>query len=151
MAERTIEKEVLIEAPVDVVWRTITEPDEITRWWPDRADLRAVTGERGTVSFEHDDGTVNTVPIVIESVDRPTRFSFRWNHPEGEEPVDGNSVLVEFTLFDEGAERTRLRVVETGLELLGWPDVEKDRYAEDHNNGWAFFFPRIAGLFPDQG
>jgi uncharacterized protein YndB with AHSA1/START domain len=34
----------------------------------------------------------------VEVVDPPVRFSFRWNHPHGEEPVVGNSVLVEFTL-----------------------------------------------------
>ena len=56
--DRTIEQEVVIDAPVEVVWRTVTEPDQITRWWSDRADVRAVRGETGSVSFEHDDGTV---------------------------------------------------------------------------------------------
>jgi len=31
--------------------------------------------------------------------------------------------LVEFTLTPEGDERTRLRVVESGHELLAWPDA----------------------------
>jgi uncharacterized protein YndB with AHSA1/START domain len=35
MPRLVIEREVLIEAPVDVVWRTITEPDQIS---PDRDD-----------------------------------------------------------------------------------------------------------------
>jgi len=42
----------------------------------------------------------------VEIVDPPTRFSFRWNHPRGEEPVAGNSMLVEFMLTPEGDERT---------------------------------------------
>ena len=31
MANFEIEREVVIDAPVDVVWRTITEPDQISR------------------------------------------------------------------------------------------------------------------------
>jgi uncharacterized protein YndB with AHSA1/START domain len=53
-------------------------------------------------------------PVVVEAVDPPTSFSFRWNHPHDEEPMAGNSMLVEFTLTPEGAERTRLRVTESG-------------------------------------
>ena len=74
-------------------------------------------------------------PLVVEVVEPPRRFSFRWNHPAGEEPVAGNSMLVEFTLVPDGRERTRLQVVESGLELLAWPDAEKDRYAEEHGGG----------------
>jgi uncharacterized protein YndB with AHSA1/START domain len=32
-----IEREVLIEAPVEVVWRTITEPDQMSQWFADTA------------------------------------------------------------------------------------------------------------------
>jgi hypothetical protein len=39
-----------------------------------------------------------------------------------------------------------LRVVESGLELLPWPDAEKDRYAEEHNGGWPTFMDRLAAL-----
>jgi uncharacterized protein YndB with AHSA1/START domain len=61
---------------------------------------------------------------VVEAVEPPNRFSFRWNHPAGEQPTTTNSMLVEFTLVGEG-ERTRLRVVETGHELHAWPESEK--------------------------
>ena len=55
-------------------------------------------------------------PVVVEAVEPPTRFSFRWNHPAGEEPTPSNSLLVEFTLAPEG-EHTRLRVSESALGL----------------------------------
>ena len=70
----------------------------------------------------------------------------RWNHPRGEEPVAGNSMLVEFTLTPEGDEQTRLRVVESGHELRTWPDAEKERYAEEHREGWVEFLDRLAVL-----
>jgi uncharacterized protein YndB with AHSA1/START domain len=73
-----------------------------------------------------------------------SRFPFRWNHPRGEEPVVGESMLVEFTLTSEGDERTRLRVVESGHELLAWPGAVKQRYAGEHLGGWAGYLDRLA-------
>ena len=133
-----IEGEVLIEAPVAVVWRTITEPDQMTQWFADRVDLVVEPGAHGYLGFGEQGG-----PVVVEIVDPPTRFSFRWNHPKGEEPVVGNSILVEFTLTAEGDERTRLRVAESGHELRDWLDAEKQRYADEHREGWGDFLDRL--------
>jgi uncharacterized protein YndB with AHSA1/START domain len=145
MTDCAIESEVMIAAPAEVVWRTITEPDQISLWFADRAELELKPGGHGYMTFGDQGG-----PVVVEVVEPPTRFSFRWNHPAGEEPVDGNSMLVEFTLIPEGAERTRLRVVESGHELRGWPEAERDRYAEEHRGGWAVFMDRLATLLAEQ-
>jgi uncharacterized protein YndB with AHSA1/START domain len=140
MADLQIEREVVIDAPVEVVWRTITEPDQISQWFADRAELDLQPGGRGLLGFGDQDD-----PLVVEAVEPPTRFSFRWNHPAGEKPAPGNSMLVEFTLVGEG-ERTRLRVVESGHELHAWPDSEKNRYVEEHRGGWATFTDRLVRL-----
>jgi uncharacterized protein YndB with AHSA1/START domain len=134
-----IEREVVIEAPVEVVWRTITEPDQLSQWFADRVDLVVEPGAHGFMRFGDQGG-----PVVVETVDPPTRFSFRWNYPSGQEPVVGNSMLVEFTLTPEGPERTRLRVVESGHELRDWPDEEKRRYADEHEGGWGEYLDRLA-------
>lgn len=141
-----IEQEVVIEAPVDIVWRTVTEPEQISQWFADRVELDPRPGGRGTLVFHNDGSNVVTAPLVIEAMDAPTRFAFRWNHPEGETPEAGNSVLVEFTLTAEGSERTRLRVTESGLDGLSWPDADKSSYAREHNEGWEHFLGRLAGL-----
>jgi uncharacterized protein YndB with AHSA1/START domain len=141
MADLVIEREVVIEAPAEVVWRTITEPDQIVLWFADRVELVAVPGARGSMGFGDDGG-----PVVVETVDPFTRFSFRWNHPEGEEAVADNSMLVEFTLTPEGDERTRLRVTESGHERRDWPETEKQRYTDEHSGGWATHLDRLAKL-----
>ncbi len=143
MTSLKIEREVLIDAPIEVVWRTITEPDQITQWFAERVELEVKPGGQGYMGFGEHGG-----PVVVEAVDPPTRFSFRWNHPLGEEPVAGNSALVEFTLVSQGA-GTRLRVAESGLELLAWSDAEKDRYAEEHRGGWGTFLDRLARLLAE--
>jgi uncharacterized protein YndB with AHSA1/START domain len=141
MSGLVIEREVLIEAPVEVVWRAMTEPDQITQWFADWVDLAIEPGAHGFMRFGDQGG-----PVVVQTVDPPSRFSFRWNYPSGEEPVAGNSMLVEFTLTPEGEERTRVRVVESGHELRDWPDEEKQRYADEHNHGWPEFLDRLAAL-----
>lgn len=143
-AEFHIERDIVIDAPVEVVWRTITEPDQISLWFADKVELDITPGARGYMGFGDQGGEV-----MVETVEPPTRFSFRWNHPVGEEPAAGNSLLVEFILVGEG-EQTRLRVVESGLSLLSWPDAEKRRYADEHNHGWGEFLDRLARLPADR-
>jgi uncharacterized protein YndB with AHSA1/START domain len=143
MTDYQIEREIVIDAPVEVVWRTITEPDQITQWFADKVELEVKPGARGYMGFGEQGG-----PVVVETVEPPARFSFRWNHPAGEEPATGNSLLVEFTLVGEG-EHTRLRVVESGLGRISRPDIDKQRYADEHNEGWGEFLGRLVRLFAD--
>ncbi len=138
MPDLVIEREVLIEAPVEVVWRTITEPDQIRQWFAERVDLVVEPGAHGYLGFGDQGG-----PVVVETVEPPTRFSFRWNYPSGQEPMVGNSMLVEFTLTPEGDERTRLRVVERDHELRAWPESDKQRYADEHQGGWGEYLERL--------
>jgi uncharacterized protein YndB with AHSA1/START domain len=145
MARLAIEREIVIDAPPEVVWRTITEPDQMSLWFADRVDLVVEPGAHGYLGFGDQGG-----PVVVEIVDPPKRFSFRWNHPPGAEPAPGNSMLVEFILTPEGAERTRLQVAESGHELRDWPDEEKLRYAEEHQEGWGDFLDRLAGVLGER-
>ena len=138
-----IERDILIEAPIDVVWRTVTEPEQMTLWFADKVDLVVEPGARGYMGFGEQGG-----PVVVETVEPPSRFSFRWNHPAGEEPTPTNSLLVELTLTAEGA-HTRLRVTEGALASLDRPDIDKAKYADEHEHGWGEFLDRLARLFAE--
>ncbi len=59
-------------------------------------------------------------------------------------------MLVEFTLTPEGSERTRVRVTESGHELRAWPDAEKQRYADEHREGWGDFLDRLAKVVAER-
>jgi uncharacterized protein YndB with AHSA1/START domain len=148
MADLTIQNEIVVDAPQNVVWQTISDPDQITLWFADRVDVEVKPGASGVFVFE-DRATknANTVAITIDAVDPPRRLAFRWGHPQGVEPRPDNSVLVQFTLTAENDERTRVKVVESGLEEVRWPATDKTRYADDHRNGWAIHFGRLVELF----
>ena len=75
------------------------------------------------------------VPIRVVDAEPFHRFSFRWNHPQGAEPDERNSALVEFSLIEE-AGGTRLRVLESGIDPVTRDEQAKARYVEEHEHGW---------------
>jgi uncharacterized protein YndB with AHSA1/START domain len=136
MIPDAIEKEILINAPAETVYRVITEPGQIAQWFSDAASLEAIPGGAGVLTFE-DRATSQrmAVKLVVEAAEAPHRFAFRWDYPDGEQPDEGNSLLVEFTLVPEGA-GTRVRVTESGFTALRRPAQDKAGYYEAHDKGW---------------
>jgi uncharacterized protein YndB with AHSA1/START domain len=132
-----IGREIFIEAPVDVVWRAITEPDQIVQWFSDEADVELKAGYEGALIFtERATKEQAVAQITVQAFEPDRSFSYRWAYEPGVVPGEGNSVLVEFVLIAETG-GTRLRVVESGLDLLDWSQEQKDDYVADHNRGWA--------------
>jgi uncharacterized protein YndB with AHSA1/START domain len=140
VAADSVEREILIEASPEVVWGVITEPEQITRWFSDAADLEGRAGADGTLTWKpggRGGGRESdlVVPIRVVEAEPFRRFSFRWNHPQGVGPDERNSALVEFSLIEE-AGGTRLRVLESGIGAVTHDDQGKARYREEHEQGW---------------
>src|SRR5690242_1663824 len=133
----SIEREIRIDAPVDVVWRVVTEPDQITRWFSDRAELDLREGGDGVLTFLNEGTEYEPVvaPLVVVRAERPHVFAFRRSHPERTRADASNSVLAEYTLRREG-DATLLRVVESGVAAMAWTDAAKTGYLEAHRHGW---------------
>jgi len=135
-----IEKEILIEAPIDDVWRVLTEPEHIKQWFAHECEL---DGKAGRLSFE----SGQTYYLTVEAFEPPHRFAYRWLHEKGTEARPENSMLVEFTLQVENG-HTRLRVVESGFDQVDWSDDKKARYADDHTKGWDRFMVLLREYAP---
>ena len=138
MIPSQIEREILIEAPIDVVWRIVTEPDEIKRWFCADAQLDGRTGGAGRMVFEHG----YTYFLEVVAFEPPSRFAYRWLREAAVKTRPENSLLVEFTLQAE-AGNTRLRVVESGFDKLDWTDEAKAKYFEENSSGWQFYVRRL--------
>jgi uncharacterized protein YndB with AHSA1/START domain len=131
----SIEREVVIDAPVDRVWRLVTEAEHLGRWFGDagaEVDLRP-GGAMELRWAEHGASRGR-----IEAVEPQRLFAFRWapfTDPGGLDPTDDNSTRVEFTLSAEG-QGTRLRVVESGFETLATSAEQRRRNLEGNTEGW---------------
>jgi uncharacterized protein YndB with AHSA1/START domain len=131
MVPQRIEREILIDAPVEVVWAVVTEPEHISRWFSDTVDLDLRPGGKAVLRWD-DHGAVNG---RVERVEPPRFFSFRWVVGAGPDLADDNATLVEFSLSTEG-DRTRLTVVESGFRDLAGPDEDKQGHVDAHRRGW---------------
>jgi uncharacterized protein YndB with AHSA1/START domain len=131
----SIEREVMIDAPVERVWELVTQAEHLGRWFGDagaEVDLRP-GGAMELRWSEHGSSRAR-----IEAVEPPRSFAFRWapfTDPGGTDPSDGNSTRVEFSLVAEG-DGTRLRVVESGFDALATSEEQRRRNFEDNTDGW---------------
>jgi uncharacterized protein YndB with AHSA1/START domain len=148
MTTDRIEKEVLLRAPLDRVWRAISDSEEFGQWFGARFDGPFVPGKSITGVItptavddevakmqEPHAGKSDTWQIV--AVEPKRRLAFRW-HPYGvEDGVDYSqepTTLVEFTL-DEQADGVLLRIVESGFDAI--PAERRASAFEANSEGWA--------------
>jgi uncharacterized protein YndB with AHSA1/START domain len=131
----SIEREVVIDAPVDRVWKLVTEAEHLGRWF---GDAGAEVDLRPGGAMELRWAEYGTSRGRIEAVEPPRHFAFRWapfKDPGGVEPTDGNSTRVEFTLSELG-QATRLRVVESGFESLATSEEQRQENLDGNTEGW---------------
>lgn len=143
-----IEKEVLLRAPLDRVWRAISDADEFGQWFGVRFDGPFVAGASVTGVItpttvdeevarmqEPHAGLSDTWQIV--AVEPRRRLAFRW-HPYGvESGVDYSAeptTLVEFTLT-ETPDGVLLRIVESGFDAI--PAARRASAFDANSQGWA--------------
>ncbi len=131
MVPPRIEREIVIDAPLEVVWAVVTEPEHISAWFSDSVDLDLRPGGKAVL---HWNGR-GSVHGRVERVEPPHFFSLRWAVHPGQDIAEDNSTLVEFRLSAEG-DSTRLTVVESGFRDLAGPDDEKQRHHDGHRRGW---------------
>ena len=148
MSTDRIEKEVLLKAPLERVWRAISDADEFGQWFGVRFDGPFVPGAslNGVVTptavdddvakaQEPHAGTSDIWQIV--AVEPQSRLAFRW-HPygvdEGADPSTAVTTLVEFTL-EPKPDGVLLRIVESGFDAL--PADRRASAFEGNSEGWA--------------
>ena len=122
----SIERTILIAAPIERVWDIVTTPEHIGRWFGDAGAER----EGDTIKMRWAEHGEAELRVVRE--EPPHVFAYRW---DANDPGIGDT-LVEFTFEPEGS-GTRLKVVESG-----WGDlrtaVERQRELRDGNvGGWT--------------
>lgn len=143
MEYASIEREIHVDAPPEVVFEVISEPEHIREWWNAETDVQPTPGATGELVWsDGEDPRAQVAAITVVAVEPPRLFTFRWTHPAGETAVDGNSLLVTFELVPSGS-GTQLRMTETGFRERGWEAAKLEREYQEHVVGWDTFVPRI--------
>lgn len=132
-----IEKCIVIEAPVERVWRALTDHEEFGAWFRVRLDGPFVPGEESTGSITHPGYEHVRWRATVQRMEPPYLFSYTW-HPYAIDPdVDYSGetpTLVEFRL-EAVAGGTRLTVTESGFDAL--PPARRPDALRMNEGGWA--------------
>jgi uncharacterized protein YndB with AHSA1/START domain len=143
-----IEKRVVLRAPLDRVWRAISDAEEFGRWFGVCFDGPFVEGASITAAIapttvdeevakrqEPHAGVKSTWQIV--AIEPQRRFAYRW-HPFAIDPdVDYDSeptTQVEFTL-SETDDGVLLTITESGFDAI--PLARRSASFEANSEGWA--------------
>src|SRR4051794_2236931 len=147
MSDR-IEKSVLLRAPLERVWRAISDSKEFGTWFGIECDEPFTAGKKMTarivptkvdpeVAKEQAPHKGATFEMVVDRIEPMKLFSFRWHpfaiekdHDYSKEPM----TLVEFRLAAEG-EGTRLVIVESGFDAL--PAERRAQAFKANDGGWT--------------
>ncbi len=136
----SIEREIHVDAPPEIVFDVVSRPEHIAQWWTDDASFDTAPGAVGELVFGE---RVDVIPMTVVDVDRPRLFSFRWAYADGKVDDSAGSMLVTFELTPSGA-GTTVRLVETGFREMGWEAAKLEAEYNQHVEGWDIFVPRLA-------
>ena len=133
-----IEQEITINAPIATVWKVITSPEHITKWFSDKVEIDLRKGGKGKLSWEK----FGESPLEVTALDEPTLFAFTWIAADEETRSTNQQTLVEFRLVED-ADSTKLHLTESIFGKLQLTDKQKDNIFEKHSSGWSFFAERL--------
>ena len=126
-----IEREIHIDAPIERVFRLVSEPG----WFIGDGDPGKTTTTREGDAFVVEFPPYGRFPILPVKSDAPHYVSFRGGDDPARPLVEGTSTLVEFFLSERHG-GTLLRVVESGFAAM-YPSAERRASALEGNiEGW---------------
>jgi uncharacterized protein YndB with AHSA1/START domain len=115
------------QAPIERVWKAITDKDQMKQWYFDVSAFRPEVGFEFTFEGKNEGVTFVHLCAVVEVVPQ-SKLAYSWRY----KGYEGNS-LVTFELFAEG-ENTRLRLTHKGLETF---PVDKAFVRDNFVMGWT--------------
>ena len=124
--ERSLEAELQVDAPVEAVWKALTDADELANWFPFQS--RVTPGVGGSIWLSWGgDGEECT----IEAWEPERHLRTAWPGAHSADPE--TPVMVDYYLEGKGG-GTALRLVHSGFSS----DEEWDDEVDAHRRGWAF-------------
>jgi len=134
MTDRIV-KSTEIAAPIETVWRALTDHQAFGAWFRVRLDQPFEVGGRSTGMMTYPGFEHVRWEAFVTRMDPPNHFAFRWPHPaDWTKPEDdAPTTLVEFTL-EETTGGNRVTVVESGFEAI--PADRRSAAIRENTGGW---------------
>ena len=116
-------------APVEKVWKAITDKEDMKQWYFDIAEFKPEVGFEFQFEGGKEDKCYLHLCKITEVIPRK-KLQYSWRY----DGYEGNS-FVTFELFAEG-NKTRLKLTHEGLETfpISNPDFAKENFVE----GWTY-------------
>lgn len=135
MNSNPIRIERILNAPVEKVWKAITNKSEMDQWYFKIASFKPEVGFTFQFTGEGKNGDTYVHHCEIKEVDPMKRLSYTWRY----EGIPGNS-LVTFGLSSEG-NKTKLKLTHTGLDtfVTDNPDFAETNFVE----GWTTIISKL--------
>lgn len=132
----------VLQAPIQKVWKAITDKEQMKEWYFDIAEFKPEVGFEFSFTAGREDKPYLHLCKVVEVV-MGKKLSYTWRY----DGYEGNSV-VTFELFPEGT-NTRLKLTHEGLETFpaSNPDLAKENFAE----GWNAIIGKSIKEFVETG
>lgn len=132
-----IDRSIDIKAPVERVWRALSEPAELSSWFRVTIDGEMKPGGTIWLTSQHSPYAGMRFEVRIVELTRPSRVVWQW-HPGDLTPgTDYSSepmTTVVFTLHPT-ADGTRVEVTETGFDELSL--ARRAKAFAENSQGWA--------------
>lgn len=119
------------DAPVEKVWKALTDKNEMKQWYFDLAEFKPEPGFEFQFYGEGKQGEkfLHLCKITDTIKNKKLRYSWRYDGYEG-------ISFVTFELFDEGG-KTRLKLTHEGIETF--PKTANNDFAkENFAEGWTY-------------
>lgn len=130
-AVRNIEVELEIEAPVEAVWKALTDPEELTNWFPLEAGVQPGAG--GSLRWTWDEEITWESRIEVWEPNRHLRAVYEDPRPSETNPEGPTRLAMDFTLEARGG-KTVLRLVHSGFGSgTDWNETY-----DGTSTGWQF-------------
>lgn len=138
-----ITREITVKALKKQVYKAISDPTEIIKWFPDKVEGTLDVGQRPVFTFN---GENHKTSIYVEAARPYEYFSYRW--VPGGTGIVGDvlkvpNTLVEFILEEAGPE-TKVTVKESGFSSL--PAAVAEESFNQNSGGWGYMIGRLEKL-----
>jgi uncharacterized protein YndB with AHSA1/START domain len=126
-------------APIEKLWKAITDGEQMKEWYFDLGDFKAEKGFK--FQFTGGDEKIQYLHACeILECEPPNKLSYSWTYPD----YRGYSVLT-WELFAEGLNLTRLKLSHLGLE--SFPQEDPNFRRESFMEGWNYFINEALPAF----